>query len=566
VIRFAIALLLAGTLLGGTVQAGEPVLRVRSRLRIDLESTQRIEQGLRVRGFLRDAVSQEPVPGRTVAISVEGVPSFYKYAEPTRDDGGFRWDVPLPPGEYTLRLAAGGDDDYEAAKPIERRVDVSRRTPVITLRAPEKVSAADAAVTVTVDALDPEDELSSARPAEIHVRLLVDGKPVTQLFLRGGTAEHALPVGKLGKPGARPTLRVRFDGDAQRNPADAERSLLVTTPTQLTLAGAGSQLPWRGSLRFDGALVDSAGPVAGETVILRPASSGDSEAEPLASAVTDEQGRFALELRGGVLPPGATFVEARYAPRVSWRDATRSAALPVTVLAPEPWPLAWYLSPLLTVLGLGGFQLMRKHPLRKLLQQKKARREAREATLVGFTESKKGILQTLRAPSDFGVSGQVCEHPTLQPVVSALLTVTAGGVVRELAVDEEGRFVVEGLPAGPVVVEVTARGYLPERFVRNVPHRGELRGARVLLVPLRTRIFGLYRDVAVPLLPRPQLAEIWTPRELLAHVRKSRFLADELAALTALVEEACFGRGVPDARVLAEVERLAAHARARTQA
>src|SRR5580765_7206080 len=92
-------LLLMGLLLG-TAGAAEPVLHVRARTRIDLQSIQRVPGGMLVRGRLMDVSEEEPIVGRTVAISVDGEHGFYRYAEPTGIDGAFRWKVPLPLGQY----------------------------------------------------------------------------------------------------------------------------------------------------------------------------------------------------------------------------------------------------------------------------------------------------------------------------------------------------------------------------------------------------------------------------------------------------------------------------------
>src|SRR5262249_22642554 len=127
--------------------------------------------------------------------------------------------------------------------------------------------------------------------------------------------------------------------------------------------------------------------------------------------------------------------------------------------------------------------------------------------------------------------------------------------------DEQGRFALEELGAGTLAVEVKAPGYVSERFDRTVPHRGELRGARVLLSPIRARIFAAWDRAARPLAPRPQVMpqslEIWTPRELLSHVRGKQLITDELARLTAAVERSCYGASLPDLEALAHVEALA---------
>jgi hypothetical protein len=83
-------------------------------------------------------------------------------------------------------------------------------------------------------------------------------------------------------------------------------------------------------------------------------------------------------------------------------------------------------------------------------------------------------------------------------------------------------------------------------------------GPAVAEVPVRDRIFALYRELALPLLPEPRLAEIWTPRELLRHVGAFPDFPDscDLGELAKLVERACFGPCAPDEAALAEAERL----------
>src|SRR5258705_524837 len=82
----------------GSAGAEEPVLHVKARTRIDLTSVVRVAGGVLLKGALVDTALEEPIPGRTVAIAVDGPNGFYRYAEPTSDDGTFRWRVPLPLG------------------------------------------------------------------------------------------------------------------------------------------------------------------------------------------------------------------------------------------------------------------------------------------------------------------------------------------------------------------------------------------------------------------------------------------------------------------------------------
>jgi carboxypeptidase family protein len=241
-----------------------------------------------------------------------------------------------------------------------------------------------------------------------------------------------------------------------------------------------------------------------------------------------------------------------------------SATVPLEVL-PEPpvavWP--YIVSPALTLLAaLVVFAARDRRWRRWLTVGRRARRIAaaapRDLTAPGLAESRRGILSSLRRP-DHGFSGVVVDAADDRPIRSATIVARAAdGQPRAATVDERGRFAFEELPPGPLVVEVAAAGYVGERFARAIPHRGELRNARVRLVPVRARIFDAWRRAALPLYPTPRAAETMTPRELLGHVEKKRLVPSEpLIALTARVEAAVWGAAAPSTDDLAEVERLA---------
>ncbi|MDB4971438.1 MAG: hypothetical protein JWN44_7127, partial [Myxococcales bacterium] len=187
------------------------------------------------------------------------------------------------------------------------------------------------------------------------------------------------------------------------------------------------------------------------------------------------------------------------------------------------------------------------------------RRAAAPPPAPGLTESRPSLLSSLRARADFGLVGFVVDAVDDRAIASATLVVRAGHQRLAAAVDARGRFVLEELPPGPVLVEVAAPGYVGEQFTRTLPHRGELRGARVRLVPVRARIFDAWRRAAAPLYPSAKAAETMTPRELQAFVERRRLLPhDRLGALTALVESSVWGARPPSSEALEECERLAA--------
>lgn len=556
--RFARALAAAAVAAAALPAAADnPVIHVRARLRIDLDAVERAPGGLVVRGSLRDDASDEPMGGRTVAISVDatdGGGGFWHYAEPTGPDGAFFYRVPVPLGSYRLRLGAGGGDEYLAPATVERTVDVARRTPTLTVQAPARIAAHAPTMHVVVEAHESGED-GPPRAYRGDAWLSIAGKRRTSLVLRDGRAESD-ELGPFGRAGDRVEVTASISADDEYNAAKASRSVLLTTATAVTLAVAGTRVAPDGALAVSGTVRDDDGPIAGAIVVVGLENGAD-----VASFASDAAGRFAGRLRGRDLPTGTAFLEARYRPQQDWREGAVSATVPVEVLPAPPvavWP--YVVSPALTLLAaLVIFAARDRRWRRSLGVGRRARRiAAAPPTAPGLTESRRGILSSLRRP-DHGLSGVIVDAADDRPIATATLVARAAdGQSHAAAVDERGRFAFEELAPGPLVVEVAAPGYVGERFSRTLPHRGELRNARVRLVPVRARIFDAWRRAAAPLYPTPRAAETMTPRELLVHISRRRMVpSDALAALTARVEAAVWGAGAPSMDDLAEVERLA---------
>jgi hypothetical protein len=287
---------------------------------------------------------------------------------------------------------------------------------------------------------------------------------------------------------------------------------------------------------------------------------GLADGAPLAHAITDGDGRWVATLAGRDLPLGSVFVEARYTAHHGWRESATSPTLAVRVL-PEPpitvWP--YLVSPALTVLAAALWLAARNRRWRGWIARRRAvRRAAAAPPHAGLTESRPRLLSTLIGRADHGLTGVVVDATDDRPIATAIVVArSAAGEGHSAAVDENGRFTLEGLPSGPLVVVISAPGYVGERFSRSLPHRGELRGARVRLVPVRARIFDAWRRAAAPLYPSRREADTMTPRELLTHVDARNLVPNEpLTALTSLVEAAVWAAHAPSLEDLAEAERL----------
>jgi hypothetical protein len=153
--------------------------------------------------------------------------------------------------------------------------------------------------------------------------------------------------------------------------------------------------------------------------------------------------------------------------------------------------------------------------------------------------AKPGFIPTLRRPHDDVFSGVVRDTVRGRPLADATVRLAFGDQQLEVKTAADGSFQLDALATGEWRAEVAAAGHVTEGFAVTIPHRGELRGVRVDLVPVRERVFQLYRRAAEPVLPESRLWGIWTPRQIVDHVRSKR-PSPALADLTDFVEEIYF--------------------------
>ncbi len=140
-----------------------------------------------------------------------------------------------------------------------------------------------------------------------------------------------------------------------------------------------------------------------------------------------------------------------------------------------------------------------------------------------------------------------------EPLANAALSVDCADRRRSARTDGAGSFGFDELPAGRWQALASCPGYCSEAFDITLPHRGELRGARIALVEIREQIFRMYRGAARPLVPDPAHWGIWTPRQIVNFVRAQR-PAPALAALTDFIEDAYFSGRALEATALADAE------------
>lgn len=568
----------AGTVLGvlalavSAAHGTPPVVAIRARTSVTLDPVERRPDGVRVSGLVHERGSLEPVPYAPVTVSFDD----QVQSAVAGLDGRFTMFFANRGGRHELRVSFPGDrDKYDPADVAIPDFDVSKRPIRVEVRAPETHSRRDGPLPLAVFAQNEVDPV--AVKVDVHYGP-ADADELPRLATvttdARGAAQVTVPVDRLGPPGAK-RVEVRFAGDDAFDGARGQAIVQLHSATELRFALESRSVAIDGRLRGRGVLVDDAGQgLPGQPIQLSvegpddPAATTTPEVRAVDDAVTADDGSFALEVGAGELGVGSYRVQAVFEPSVPHLDGKRSPPLQVVIAERRPVPLAYSLAAAALTAGcLLAFVLLRRRPWTRWARTLRGETPAGAPPAAdapphtGLALARPGLAATLRRPHDHGFSGLVADAVSGAPIAGARVAITAPGAEPLLAEsDGEGRFALEELPPGQLAAEVASRGYVRERFTLTIPHRGELRDARVDLLPVREHIFALYRGAAEPLLPRPELWGVWTPRQIVDHVRGLR-PAGALGALTDYVEEKYFSARTPDEEEIPlAAERVAAAA------
>lgn len=573
------AILLAGTAMvcAAVARAAPPIVEIRAQTRLVLDSVRMLSDDVaELRGHLLDSITGDGIGGQVVAIKLGDAAT----TATTAPDGRFRAMLDVSPGRQPLELGFTGTSRLSAAQ-LSQDADPSRAQIALAL----DVEDAPGGVRIVVRAT------SDDQVVQVPVALSV-GAPIAS---RAGGAEwqHAVepplaPLGTVqseaaflltrkaaGGPGTR-RIRAAFAGDVARQAASTEKTIELSAASTTTMTVTSHRIAFEDNLGISGQVLDEDGkPLARAAVTL---ASGDRR---LAQGATGEDGRYKFKLEGEILGEGQWGLQVQSDPGRPAVKASRSQPEVVRVAALQPVPVSYTIAAfLLTGCAAGGFFLARAKPWRRLRRAALPADEPATTTPDdqvegGLVVAKPGLVSTLRRPSDDGFSGVVRDTVRGRPVADAVVWLrasrgAAGAATAESSYEvrtgSDGAFALEQLPAGEWVAEVAASGHVKETFAVAIPHRGELRGVRVDLVPVRERVFQLYRRAAEPVLPEARLWGVWSPRQIVDHVRARR-PTPALADLTDFVEEIYFSPRVAEETVLAaaseQVDR-AIHERART--
>jgi len=527
----------------GRVAAAPPTVAIRARADLTLGSVRRTADGqVRIHGELHDHASGAGLGGQTVQISLGGVTA----EAITRPDGSFDVEVAAGAGSVEVALAFPGGDGIDAARTEPATVDPSKATVDMTV----STSVTPQGVLVTV--VTTSDGAPLAVPVTVRISPTDKDEPHKDVAMRSGQPTLIRRVDALGAGSRR--LTARFAGDTSHAAATTAVVIELASDTT-TSVEAPETAAYDATIRLRGRVLDADGAGVGKVTVT---AAGDDKRR-LGSATTGADGKFRIDVEASLLGTGRHGLVLTAEPREAWLRGSQSPVVVITVGAPRPAPVAITIAAFAaTVLTALGFVWARRRRERRAAAAPEAPR-VDAPPRGGLDVARPSLVSTLRRASDHGFAGAVRDSVRTRPLAEATVNLALGADARTTLSGPDGRFAFEALPAGEWTATVRAAGHVSERFAVTIPHRGELRGARVDLVPVRERAFAIYRSAALPLLPRPELWGIWSPRQIVDHVRAWRS-PPALAALTAQIEEIYFSGRVPDEDVLPSVEANAAAA------
>jgi hypothetical protein len=522
-----------------------PVVAVRERTDIELAPVTRVDNNVYVRGTVRERSTGRGAQYVVLNITVDGRPTQVL----TDADGEFSVFVPVSQGQHQLAVRFSGDSSYEGTDLELNNFDIDRQPLALSIEVSNEVDQAEDSVEVKVEA----ETAGQAIPISVKLRVSEadgEGKLLGTHELHTGKAGQAsvkIPTSELGKPG-RKQLTASYPGDAGLDPAEATRTFTLRTKSQLSLELPDHEIDYGDEVTARGRLLDSRGEgIVGAFVTLEIGS------QDVADATTDERGDFVLSVDSEELGSGTVTMQAVYAGQSAYSPA-RSTPLSATIGEKQPVPVAYTLAAFsATCFALLSFVALRTRPWERWMHKGDDEQEdesdgeglAPEIPETGLQASRPSLVSSIRRAADHGFDGIVVDAISGKPAGFAQIVLEGPGETIRVTCDDRGRFSQDDIRAGTWSATARARGFVSEHFSAAFPHRGELRGSKIRLLPVREKIFAMYRAVAQSLLPSPDLWGIWTPRQIFEHVRESG-PNPALSELTDFVEEIYFSQRIPD--------------------
>lgn len=527
----------------GVAHAG-PQVEIRARTQLGLGRVKIVDGGrIEVTGHLADKLTGVGIPNEKVMLTIGG----NAITVVTDSSGGFTSQVLAAPGTIEIELAYKGGARLEAADPLTVTTDPAKVEIELGL---VKTGDDPAGARIRIDARSSE----SVEAVHVELAIAAAGDDAFRELRSVETGKELVFTRKEAGGAGVYRLRASFKGDDRRQAASAIVTIEMASGSMTSMSLSSINVPFEDDLGVTGKVTDDDGaPLQHAAVTLL---SGDRR---LAQGTTNDAGAYRFAIEAEVIGQGQFGLQVQADPGFSYIRGSRSQPQIVRIAPPQPVPVSWTVAAFLaTVAAAGGFFAARTKPWQRLRRaQPPADVPSQEGDIEvvagGLVTAKPGVVATLRRANDDGFSGVVRDTVRGRPVDDALVTLTLGDGERSIRTAADGSFVIEKLDVGEWRAEVGATGHVSERFGVTIPHRGELRGVRVDLVPVRERVFQLYRRAAEPVLPESRLWGIWSPRQIVDHVRAKR-PSPALAELTDFVEEIYFSPRLAEEGVIATAE------------
>lgn len=550
--RLGPPLVTCAVLVAGALVHAAPIVEIKAKTALSLTRVRVADEGsVDVVGQLVDQLTGDGLTGQPVDIAI----GDRTVSSITGPNGTFEARVPAPPGAIRVTLSYGGDRLIDRAAPIAIATDPSKRSIQLAVEVTEHPAGASVHVTavgengpITV----PIALAIAATAAETWTPIA----PATKTF-----AVHTVARRDVGGPGLY-RLRATFAGDVRTQPAVKDAVLELSASTTTTMTLGQSQLAYEDRLGVTGRVLDAdSQPVAGAAIALTSAD------RRIAHTATANDGTYRFSIKGEALGEGTISLQVAADPGRSYLKPSRSDPRDIAISKPHPVPV-WYTIAGFAATGLvaAAFFVARRAPWRRFGDRLMPTEVALAASAAGesaggLVAAKPGIVSTLRRAADDSFSGVVRDSVRNRPIANAVIRIANDQTGYEAVAATDGSFTVSPLSVGQWRVAVSADGHVTEQFAIAMPHRGEFRGVRIDLVPVREKAFQLYRRVAEPTLPHSRLWGIWSPRQIVDHVRTKR-PSPALQELTNWIEEIYFSPRIASEGVLAELRDGVARAQA----
>lgn len=537
---FCLLAALAG--FGPEVLQAAPLVQIHDHVDIEMGTVRRVGGLVQIRGQLVERGSGNRVPNAKLWIQVDG----NQHIVTTDWDGNYTASFPLRDGEHPLTIDFEGSQQLDAAHFERPNFDISKSSVSLAIHMASQI--ADSKAELRADIMATTDVGSAPLSLKVYFGPADEElKHIDTLQVDDeGRAMLVIDQQELGRPG-RKRIEIRYAGSTEFDAAQVSKSLTVTSASSLSLEVNKERYDHGDTLVARGRLSDGRGnTIQGAAIAIEVAG------QAVADAKTDERGDYRLRIDTDEFGSGSVILQARYDPTSLYQDASLSKPVRVIVGERKPIPIVYTVAAFaLTSLALLSFVTLRTKPWEQWRSHRAADAASRKPGLgsdapppvTGLAPGRRKLVSTLSRATYSDFHGTVHNVITAQAIPHAAVVV-ATHREQELRCDEAGGFAISGMSDGEYKITVGAVGFVSEHFSVHMPHRGEFHDAQVDLLPVREKIFSLYKYAVRHLLPDSSLWGIWTPRQILDHMRESK-PSERLSELTDFVEESFFSQRTP---------------------